>query len=315
MIKKLDKIPVPSLAVILGLLTLSNIYSNLGYSFIRHCCMLFGTIFIVFIFIRNVVHFETFKSEYNTPIPSTLYGAFMMICMILASYYYTFNKTIGKTMLLVAILLHFIHILVFSFKHIIIKRDINAFIPTWYVVYNGIMVSCVVGSHIAPNKLLKIITLYGIIAYLILTPLLIFRIKKYKLDDNVVQTQTIFVAPCSLCVISYINVFNSPQKWIVEFFYACLLVSLIIILCKLPKMITAQFHYGFAALTFPMAIATFASMRVSDYFKDINCLEISNIIKRITGVQIFLTTAILSFVLCKTFNLIKKTMIDVAVQQ
>lgn len=78
-----------------------------------------------------------------------------------------------------------------------------------------------------------------------------------------VHTLAVVLAPCSLCVVSYLNVFRS--RWLVSVLYVFVLLSLLFIVNRIPKFFFYQFSPGFADLTFPMAIGIVASTKMSGY--------------------------------------------------
>ena len=61
---------------------------------------------------------------------------------------------------------------------------------------------------------------------------------------------------------------------------------------------------GFAGLTFPMAIGTVASSKMSAYLIGQGYEILGNIINQISGIQIYITTGIISVVLFKFFMLL-----------
>ena len=55
MIKRLEKMPVPVLPTFVGLLTLSNVYGGMGYTWLRYAVMAAATIVIVFYLVKIAV--------------------------------------------------------------------------------------------------------------------------------------------------------------------------------------------------------------------------------------------------------------------
>ena len=151
----------------------------------------------------------------------------------------------------------------FTFKNVIKERNINTFVPSWFVTYNGIMVSCVVGAGYGYNDILKFIVYYGILIYIIIIPIMIYRLLTVEVKDQVYHTMAVVLAPCSLCVVSYINVIAEPNRILLYFLYLCVLASLAFIIVKLPKFFRYSFTPGFAGFTFPMAIGVVATGKMA----------------------------------------------------
>ncbi len=294
---RLERMPVPVLPTFVGALTLSNVYSGMGYPWVRHLTMWAATI-VLLLYIVKIVKFPmTCKKEYEAVVPCSLYAGFTMVTMILGSYYFDYIPVLGKGMWAVAVAIHAIHILIFTYRNVIQKRDINTFVPSWFVTYNGIMVSCVVGGAMNAAGILKYIVYYGIVIYFVIIPIMIWRLMTVEVKAPVYHTMAVVLAPCSLCVVSYLNVIKEPNQMLLYILYACVLVSLAFIIIKLPKFFAFPFVPGFAGMTFPMAIGIVASTKMAGYLNGIGNAGLANIVTQISGFQVYLTSMIVGYVL------------------
>lgn len=294
---RLERMPVPVLPTFVGALTLSNVLSGMGYTWIRHMTMWAATIIILLYLVKIIKFPGTCKKEYETVVPCSLYAGFTMVIMILGSYYFDYVPALGKGLWAAALAIHAVHICVFTYRNVIKKRDINTFVPSWFVTYNGIMVSCVVGGAMNAGGILKYVVYYGIAIYFILIPIMIWRLMKVEVKAPVYHTMAVVLAPCSLCVVSYLNVIANPSAAIVYVLYACVLASLAFIIIKLPKFFSFQFAPGFAGMTFPMAIGIVASTKVAGFLTNAGNEAMANVVKQISGIQIYLTAMIVGYVL------------------
>ena len=294
---RLEKMPVPVLPTFVGALTLSNVLSGMGYPWVRHLTMWVATI-ILLLYIVKIVRFPAVcKKEYENVVPCSLYAAFTMMLMILGSYYFDYVPALGKGIWAAATVIHAVHILIFTYRNVIKKRDINTFVPSWFVTYNGIMVSCVVGGAMNAAGVLKYIVYYGIIIYFIIIPIMVWRLKTVEVKDPVYHTMAVVLAPCSLCVVSYLNVIPNPNQILLYVLYACVLASLTFIIVKLPKFFAYSFTPGFAGLTFPMAIGIVASTKMAGYLNGIGNEAFAKVVTQISGFQIYLTCMLVGYVL------------------
>lgn len=294
---RLERMPVPVLPTFVGALTLSNVLSGMGYTWIRHGTMWAATIILLLYIIKIVKFPKVCLKEYQTVVPCSLYAAFTMITMILGSYYFDYIPALGKGMWAVAICIHAVHILIFTYRNVIAKRDINTFVPSWFVTYNGIMVSCVVGGAMNAAGVLKYIVYYGIAIYFIIVPIMIWRLLKVEVKAPVYHTMAVLLAPCSLCVVSYLNVIPNPNAALLYVLYGCVLASLLFIIVKLPKFFSFPFTPGFAGMTFPMAIGIVASTKMAGFLTNAGNEALASVVKQISGIQIYLTTMIIGYVL------------------
>lgn len=294
---RLERMPVPVLPTFVGALTLSNVLSGMGYTWIRHGTMWAATIILLLYIIKIVKFPKTCLKEYQAVVPCSLYAAFTMITMILGSYYFDYIPALGKGLWAAAICIHAVHILIFTYRNVIAKRDINTFVPSWFVTYNGIMVSCVVGGAMNAAGVLKYIVYYGIAIYFIIVPIMIWRLLKVEVKAPVYHTMAVLLAPCSLCVVSYLNVIPNPNAGLLYVLYGCVLASLLFIILKLPRFFSFSFTPGFAGMTFPMAIGIVASTKMAGYLTGVGQEALAGVVKQISGIQIYLTTVIIGYVL------------------
>lgn len=295
--ERLERIPVPVLPTFVGALTLSNVYNGMGYAWVRHLTMWASTIIILCYVVKIIRFFDTCKKEYMTTVPSSLYAGFTMVLMILGSYYFDYVPVLGKTIFFAALSIHAVHILFFTYNNVIKKRDINTFVPSWFVTYNGIMVSCVVGGAMNGGSILKVIVYYGIMIYFILIPIMIWRLLTVEVKPPVYHTMAVVLAPCSLCVVSYLNVIENPNQILVWILYLCVLASLLFVIVKLPQFFSFPFAPGFAGMTFPMAIGIVATSKMTAYLTAQGKESLAVFTGQLQGIQLYLTTMIVGFVL------------------
>ncbi|HIT61192.1 MAG TPA: TDT family transporter [Candidatus Fimousia stercorigallinarum] len=289
--------PVPILPTFVGALTLSNVYSGMGYVWIRHLTMWTATVVLLLYIIKIIKYPKTCLSEYQTVVPCSLYAGFTMVMMILGSYYFDYAPGFGKVLWSIGLAVHAVHILVFTFRNVIKERNINTFVPSWFVTYNGIMVSCVVGGAMNAGGILKYVVYYGIVIYFILIPIMIWRLITVEVKPPVYHTMAVVLAPCSLCVVSYLNVIKNPNQILLFILYACVLVSLAFVIIKLPKFFSFSFAPGFAGMTFPMAIGIVATNKMTEYLTVSGQESFAALTLQLSGIQIYITTMIIGFVL------------------
>ena len=117
MLERLERMPVPVLPTFVGALTLSNVLNGMGYAWIRHITMWAAVIIMLLYIVKIIKYPATCMKEYNTTVPCSLYAGFTMVLMILGSYFFDFVPVLGKTMWFIGLIVHAIHILVFTYKN------------------------------------------------------------------------------------------------------------------------------------------------------------------------------------------------------
>jgi len=298
--ERLQKIPMPAVSACLASLTLGNAYGNLGFTWLRSLIMGCGSIFILVYLAKIILCPRTCMAEYNEVIPASLYASFMMCLMVLGSFYFEKGLAFGKAVWWVGVISHFIHILVFTGKHaignVLLKGDFRPMMPSWFVTYVGWLVACVTGTSMNAGWLLKAMTVYGCIMYPILLAAILRRMIKYPIKESEYHTIGVLLTPCSFCVIGLINIFSHPNPVLLGIFYGCLLVTLFFIIIKMPDFFSFSFHPGYASISFPMAIGTVATQKMSVYLETIGKTGLSQACRQLSGLQILLTSMIVGYI-------------------
>lgn len=153
--ERLKNMPIPVVATMLGAATLSNIYQGLGYDWIRHVTMWASTVVLLFYIAKIVLYPSIVKGEYKNTVPASLYAGITMVTMILCSYYKEWFPGAARVVLIAAVCIHAVHIAVFLFNNVFHGVKLDTFVPSWFVTFNGIMVSTVVGAAMLPPVMAK----------------------------------------------------------------------------------------------------------------------------------------------------------------
>ena len=300
MIERIKRLPVQAVATCLSALTMANVYGGLGFVWVRWLVMACGSLLILTYILKMILYRDVCLTEYGEVIPSSLYGAFSMCLMILGSFYYEMGFGPGKIIWGIGVAVHCGQIIVFTIKHtfgnVLFKRNFIPMMPSWYVTYNGWMVACVTGGAMNAGPVLKFITIYGCIIYVLLLPFMIWRLLTVEIKAAAYHTMAVLLAPCSLCVVSLINVYGTPNEMLLTFMYVCVLASLAFIIIKLPDFFSFAFYPGFASLTFPMAIGVVASQKMAGYLTEQGKEALGNACLQLAGLQIWITSMLVGYV-------------------
>ena len=103
-------------------------------------------------------------------VPASLYAGITMVTMILCSYYKDWAPGPARIILIAAVCIHAVHILVFLFNNVFGGVKLDTFVPSWFVTFNGIMVSTVVGAAMLPPFMAKAVLVWGLCIYTITIP-------------------------------------------------------------------------------------------------------------------------------------------------
>lgn len=297
-LQKVSGLPIGTVATCVGACTLSNVYNGLGYEGIRHVTVFFSILVWCGILLKIVFHFKIVRAEYSNVVPSSLYASVTMLTMSISQYLFGYYMGVGRALWITAVVVHVLHILLFTYRHIWKKRVMETFLPCWFVTYNGFLTAAVTGVNMGTGieKICKAIVLYGLIIFVLFMPLMVRRLIKHPVMEGYLHTKAVMLSPPSLCLVGYLNFTEKPNMIVVYFLYLVLLATLIYNIYNLPKFFMVAFHPGFASLTFPMAIGVVASGKMSEYLKAENMELLGNIVKEIEGIQLYITSAIILFI-------------------
>ncbi len=316
--RKYEKMPIGFVGTGLGLVTLSNGYDSIGLSLVRIIAMFIG-MYIWFIGFRKITtSFHIVKEEYlSNTVTATLYATFSMLTMVLSSFIEQYFHFIGTTIWLIAVVIQMVLILLLFAKHILAKRNLEVILPSWYVTLLGLLVSTAIGANMNYSSLgfdfvilKQVIVIYGFFMYFCTIPFVVYRLAKKELPAPARYTKTILLAPISLIIVGYINVFTQAGKAVgntplVIFLYLILLITMIYVALQTKSFLKGGFTPGWASLTFPMAIAVIASFKASVYFETAGLFNFSTFAFQLYGVQLFITTGVIMFVLINYLSLKK----------
>lgn len=303
---RLERMPVPVLPTFVGVATLGNVFNSMGFPWVRHMSMWAAAIILLLYVVKIICYPSVCKAEYSNVVPASLYAGFSMIVMILGSYLFEFSPAAGKAVWFLGLGIHAVHLVVFTLRYVIRKRNINTFVPSWFVTYDGILVSCVVGGVMGEPGILTAVTYYGIAIYFILLPIMVWRLLTVEVKAPVYHTMAVLLAPCSLCVVSYLNIIKNPVPALVYVLYLCVLASLVFVVVKLPKFFSFSFTPGYAGLTFPMAIGIVASTKMAGFLEGMGQAGLATAVKQLSGFQIYLTAMIIGYVLLNFVMMARK---------
>lgn len=299
MLSKVKNLPVPLLPTMVGSMTLSNVLAGKGFVWMRPFMMILSTIILIAYTIKIIKFPEVVKKEYSQVIPASLYPAFNMMLMLLGSFYVDYSYVLGKTLWSIGVILHAIHIVVFSYRYIIKDRNIDHIFPSWYVTYTGILVAAVVGGAMNAPAFTQALAYFGVFCYLVLLPFQIYKLVKHGLALGSYHTHAILLAPASLSFVALLNSEAPVPTGLLYFLYICIFLTLLYILYRTPYSFAVEWSPGYAGLTFPMAIGTVASGLMSGLLEANGQEQLSFIVGQIQWVQIFFTTVFVGYVLIR----------------
>ncbi|MFR9169244.1 MAG: TDT family transporter [Gordonibacter urolithinfaciens] len=297
---KVSKLPLPVVPAALGLLVLSGVYDTLGFPIVHWLAVAAATAVVVLYALKIAFHLRSVvAAEYANPMLAALYPTVPMLVMVLCVFYaqlFPAAWAAAQAVFFAMLGLLCVHVAVFFARFFLRRFEWKTFMPSWYVTTNGVMVSTVAGMPFIPEPLAVGIVVWGIAIYVAVTPFMLWRMKRCEVAEAMMHSQAIMLGPCSMCLVSYVNVFPDPNLVVMGLLFACEAVSLVYVVAKLPKFFGVAFHPGYAGMTFPMAVGLLATRGLAGALEGAGLSGAAWAVEQLAGVQLVLATTLVAVV-------------------
>lgn len=290
------RIPVPIAGLMLALATTGNLLLSYG-SIYRNIFGVISAIVLILLMLKICLDFRSILKDLENPIIASTIPTFTMGIMVLTTYIKSYAPSVSKGIWIAAIVLHCFFIIYFTIKYIL-KFNITKVFPSYFIVYVGIAVVSITAPAYKALSFGKVIFWFGLISYLILLPIVSYRIFHVrKIQEPALPTIIIMAAPPSLCLAGYISSFQEKSIIMICFLAVLSLIMFILALLYIPKILRGKFYPSYAALTFPLAI-TGVAMKQTNLFliKSNNCI---GMLKYLVKFQELVAVLIVIYVLIK----------------
>lgn len=260
----LKKYPVPIAGLILGLAAAGNLVQSYGESY--H--MFFGiisSILFVLMLLKIIKYPEDIKESLNNPVVASVFPALSMAIMLLSVYLKPLSYGAACILWYIGIILHIILILWFT-KKFVLGFKLKQVFPSWFIVYVGIVAASVTGPAFKMIKAGQAAFWFGFVTYLILLPIIIYRVLKIKeMPESALPTLAIFAAPVSLLLAGYMNSFKVKNMAMVLFLMVLSIIMYFAVILMLFKLLRLKFYPSYSGFTFPVVISGIA-MKLTNKF-------------------------------------------------
>lgn len=281
--KFIKKLPVPISGLALGTVALGNLLQVYSKN-IQLICSYLSLMIVILLLLKFIFYPNIIKEIINTPILITVIATLPMAIILLSSF---FEKYIGVYSLIpwiTAILLQIIIICIVLIKYVIKNKNINNIYPTWFIAFVGPAVITVTAKTYNLEWLGEKVFYFTLINYLILIPIVLYRVYIYKnLKSGEYPTITVFAAPGGLLLTSYMIGVLDKNYYLTNFLVIITIIFYFFILINLPKLLNRDFYPSFSAFTFPLVICATAFQKISVYYQ-VSSVSFICIISVISGI-------------------------------
>lgn len=260
----LQKYPVPITGLILGLAALGNLVQSYGEIY-RSIFGIISAIFYILMLVKLVKFKSGVKESLQNPAVASVFPTFSMATMLLASYLKPLSQSLSFILWSIGLILHITLIILFSKKYFL-DFKIKQVFPSWFIVFVGIVVASVTAPAFKMNLVGQLAFWFGLITYLILLPIVIYRTVKIKdMPEPTLPTLIIFAAPASLLLAGYMNSFELKNMAMITFLTSLSILMYIAAIIMLPKLLRLKFYPSYSSFTFPLIISGIA-MKLTNGF-------------------------------------------------
>ncbi len=259
---KLQKAPLATSGLILGLLGLGNLLKDISLILNAICGILAFLIWLHLLY--SMFHnFNHVKDQLNNPLVASVFTTFFMSGFLVTTYLNTFfsNVTVINQFIIplwvVCLIGMLLHMTIFSMKYL--KRfTLENVYPSWTVLYIGIAIAGLTAPVSGYYIIGKASVIYGFLATCIVLPIVFKRLKAYPLQRSIKPNTSTICAPFSLVAAAYVLTFPNANSYIIIIFLVLSQFFYFYIVLQLPQLLKAPFSPVFSAFTFPLVISATA---------------------------------------------------------
>lgn len=252
----IKRVPIPISGLALGLAALGNLLQPFSND-IRLICGILATLLLALITIKAALYPGMIREDVRNPIMASVSATYMMTLMQLSCYIAPTSATLGVILWLVAVSAHLTLIIWFT-KRFMLNLKLDQVFPTYFICYVGIIVACVTSPSFGFEPFAQVLFWFGFACFIPLLVLITVRYIKHPAPTPARPLFCIYSAPASLSIVGYLSVESNPDMLFVASLLIAAQILLIIVIARLPKLLSNGFYPSFAAMTFPFVITATA---------------------------------------------------------
>ncbi|MCT4594145.1 MAG: TDT family transporter [Anaeromicrobium sp.] len=265
----IKSIPLPIAGLMLGLAACGNLVSSYGLIF-KYICGFFSFSILFLLIFKIILLPKVVSKELENPIVNSVFLTLPMAVMILSTYIIKFHYTMAFLIWSLGLGLHILLLIDFTKKYIL-NFNMTKVFPSYFIVYAGIVVGSITCVPYKLQHIGKIIFYFGLTSYIILLPIVIYRLIKLKITkEPAMPTVLIMAAPGSLCLAGYLSSFSHKNETLVYGLLGLSLLMTLYALIRSIKLLSLRFYPSYSAFTFPFVISAIAMKKSIGYLTSLN---------------------------------------------
>jgi tellurite resistance protein len=308
---RLENLPISFFAVVMGLcgftislmrfdhLTDFNLQMVTG-SLAGIISLIFVTLLLLYVF-KLIIHTKAVIQELRHPVKLNFFPTISISLLLLSIIYIEIDSTISHALWGIGTIAQFgfsLYVISIWVHHK--NYEVQQINPAWLIPAVGNVIVPVAGVHHGYIELSWFFFSIGMLFWIILMTVIMYRILFHRpLDERLMPTLFILIAPPAVGFISYINLNGSFDNFARFLIYSGIFLT-ILLLVKSPRFLRQKFFLSWWAYSFPLAaisIACFLAFQKTDMIPFLWMGEA--LLFLLTLVVIFLITRTIKAIFCR----------------
>ena len=262
----LSGVPIPICGLAVGMASLDRYLSQNYDNYVNVFAMLSAILIILFT-MRVITDFKGIRKDLESPILFGVFPIYFMTMVILSTYVNEYSETMALILWAFGVIMCFAMMPLFV-NRFIFKFDMNNVFPSWFVMFIGHVVGSVTSAAMGYTEIGKMLFWFGTIAYVILLPVILYRVVKVKcIPEPAIPNLAIFAAPPNLLLAGYLTSYGASANDVVVGVLAVMgIISYVAVLAYMPFMMKRKFYPSYAAFTFPLAISMVSISMIESFY-------------------------------------------------
>lgn len=261
------KYPIPVAGLVLGLASAGNLIQAYGDLY-RNLLGIISVMLLMLLIIKFIGYPTEVKENLQNPVIAGVFPTSSMAIMILSTYLRPYILSLSYIIWIIGFVLH-VCLIVWFTRKFVVNFMIRQVFPVWFVVYVGIATASITGPVYDLIIVSKIVFWYGFISYIILLPIVTYRVVIIKeLSEQILPTLAIFLAPPSLLLAGYMNSFQIKNMIIIWILIILSLSMYCVVLIMLPKLLRLKFYPSYSSFTFPLIVSGIAVKKIIELWNN-----------------------------------------------
>lgn len=295
----IKKVPIPLSGLMLALATTGNLVLSYGTLY-RNICGSLAALLLLLLLIKIFTYPKDILEDLSNPMIASVSPTFTMGLMILSTYIKPYFPKVAFGVWVFGLMLNVVLIIYFTKKYIL-NFNMQKLFPSYFIVYVGIVAASVTAPAYNQNSVGQAVFWFGLILYLLLLPIVIYRVLVVKgIPEPAMPTMAIIAAPSSLCLTGYLASFQVKNFSMVTFLAVLSFIMFLGVLLYLPKLLKLKFYPSYSSFTFPLAISAVAMKQTNAYLLKLH--KALYLLNYLVKFQEILTILIVLYVLIKYFQ-------------